>query len=123
MGIVRCKVHGEVGVNPWIDEKIVNNIRFDYQGLPPEKEKKIFVVTLQCVFDESEEMEVFNINHYISEENIYKYKLKHLYRISTEEEEAKFDKKIPQLGVTCGKCFEDYIEKYNIEVVREWEIK
>jgi len=122
MGIVICKLHGEIGVKPFIDVKIANNIMLDYQGLPLEKEKNIFLVIVQYIFNESEGIESFNLNYYISEKNIHKYKLKHLYLITTDEEEDKFDRMIPELSGVCGKCFEDYIQKYNIEIVREWII-
>jgi len=119
MGIVKCKVHGETGIKPFIDRKIIDMVVLNYQGLLLEKniEKKIFLVTEQCIFDETES---FNINYYIAEMTMRKNKLKQLYIISSDEEEDEFHKIIPQTSGTCGKCFEEYIEKYNIEIIKEW---
>ena len=74
MGMVICEVHGMTGIKTFIDVEIVNNIILDYQDLPLEEEKNIFLVIHQLIFDESEGIESFNIDHYISEKNIHKYK-------------------------------------------------
>ena len=122
MGMIICEVHGMTGIEPFIDAQIANNIMLDYQGLPLEEEKNIFLVILQLIFDESEGIESFNLHYYISEKNIHKYKLKHSYSITTDEDEDKFNRMTPEFSGICGKCFEDYIQKYNIEIVREWTI-
>ena len=121
MGIVICKIHGKVGIKPFIDMEITNNIKLENQGLFFKKEKKIFVVTSQYIIDEFEEMESFKIKYYISEKNMNKYKLDDFYMLTTDEDEDKFNKIIPELSGVCGKCFTEYIKKYNIEIIEHIE--
>lgn len=106
MSLILCEKHGQTGVINHISKDICEKIINDD---PLQDDIKIVLIDL---FDKNDFL--YTITNYISSTLVAKHKLLEKYIIHNEEEEIILDKNFPKLSGLCGKCFREYVNKYNI---------
>lgn len=112
MGLMNCKIHGMIGVIPYVSKKlcryILSNERINFSEI-----KSIHTV----FFDEGE---ILFDRYYFFDANLFNYlNLKEYYEIITDEDESNF-KNLTQehLSTVCVSCFKEYMNKigYNFKL-------
>lgn len=110
MGMVICEKHGRtgiaIGILNEICDKIVNDERISQN------------VLRTIVIEYYDEDELLVSHRYLVTDDFKEaYKLKDYYKIKSDEEDEQIFKPIdPFIGAICGKCFEEYLFKYNLQI-------
>jgi len=108
MGLILCEKHGQTGLINHISKDICEKVINDE---PLQADIKIVLINL---FDENEFL--CTITNHISSTLVAKHKLLEKYIIHNEKEELALEEHFPKLSGLCGKCFREYINKYNINL-------
>ena len=110
MGMIICENHGRTGIRTGILEEICQRVLND---TPIAQDELSYIV-----IDYFDKNDFLFTNKYIVTKSFKKaLKLDDYYKISTEEDDKRMFKKIgSNIGVLCGKCFEEYLKKYNIKI-------
>jgi len=113
MGMIICEEHGGTGIITGILEEICQKVLNDERI----SQDELSYILIDC-FDKND---FLFANKYIVTKNFkISQNLDDYYRITTEEEEERLSKKIgANIGVLCGKCFSEYLDKYNLIIDSE----
>ena len=110
MGMILCEDHGRTGIRTGILEQICQKVLDD---IPITQEELSYILV------EYYDNETFMFtNKYIVTKKFKKESnLNVYYKVSTEEEAALLYNKLgSNTSAICGKCFEEYLKKYNINI-------
>jgi hypothetical protein len=110
MGMVICKKHGRTGVRIDLLDEICKKILSD----EPIDQQILSFIHVEY-FDKKELL--FDTTYIVTKKFKEERNLGNYYKISTEEEEGLLNRKFGDyLGAICGKCFDEYVERYNINL-------
>lgn len=109
MGMIICEKHGRTGIRTGILEEICQKVLND----TPITQNELSYI----VIDYFDKNDFLFTNKYIVTKSFKKeLNLDDYYKISTVEEERIFKKIGSNIGVLCGKCFDEYLTKYKIKI-------
>lgn len=117
MGMIRCEKHGLTGICINIDKTVVDAILKE----KPLNENKIYMTEITMEFREEDEFYSHTFTYYIHASNYKDFNLKQSYIANLDDDEdaiEKIEKTFPPLGIACGKCFNEFLEQNNIEVIK-----
>ena len=117
MGMVECKKHGLTGIYPSIDLKLATNIYINEEPL----DKEIIVLITDIRDDELEvgaDGFVFPFFYYYYASTFYENNLERRYLTYTDEEDINVRKILPKTSPVCGKCFDEYVSKHSLKILR-----
>jgi hypothetical protein len=113
MGMIICENHGKTGIKTGILEQICQKVLDDIPIL-------------------QEELSYINVDYYDNKEFMFSNKyivtkkfkkesnLNDYYKVTSEEEDEALYKRLgANIGVLCGKCFDEYLKKFNIDIDAE----
>ena len=110
MGMIVCEIHGRTGIRTGILEQICQKVLDD---TPITQEEVSYI--LVDYYDNKKFM--FSNKYIVTKKFKEVSKLNDYYKISTEEEDALLHDRLgANIGVLCGKCFDEYLKKYNINI-------
>jgi hypothetical protein len=110
MGMVICEKHGLTGIAIGILNEICDKIVND----EPISQNILRTVVIEYFVED----ELLISHRYLITDNFKRaYKLAAHYKIKSDEEDERIFKPIdPFIGAICGKCFEEYLLKYNLQI-------
>jgi hypothetical protein len=113
MGMIICEDHGRTGIRTGILEQICQKVLDD---TPISQEELSYI--LVDYYDNKKFM--FSNRYIVTKKFKEESKLNDYYKVTTEEEDRLLYKKLgSNIGVLCGKCFDEYLKKYNIIIDSE----
>ena len=110
MGMIICEDHGRTGIITGILEQICQKVLND---IPITQEELSFI--LVDYYDN--ETFMFTNKYIVSKKFKKESNLDDYYKVSTEEQDALLYKKLgSNTSALCGKCFDEYLKRYNIHI-------
>lgn len=110
MGMIICEDHGRTGIRTGILEEICQKVLNDTPILQEELSYIIVDYYDGKIF-------MFSNKYIVTKKFKEESELNDYYKVSTEEEDALLHEKLQSnIGVLCGKCFDEYLKKYNINI-------
>jgi hypothetical protein len=113
MGMVICKKHGRTGVRIDVLDEICKKILTDK---PIDQEMLSFI---HVEYFDNKEL-LFDTNYIVTKRFKEERNLEDYYKISTDKEQELLNRKLGNsIGAICGKCFDEYLERYNLSIARQ----
>ena len=120
MGMIQCKKHGFTGFMTGVDTELSKGIQNNLFHDDIMKIKLIYKFDEYPDVEEADKLGEYESFYYIGLDKFHKKALKKEYILCSEDDEEKLRYTLENLhnGGMCGKCFNEYVEKNGIQILK-----